>query len=92
MLDNLNKENNKNIINRPRTLKNKDFDEIEDAINVRASRGELKVGKNVRFESDQKMADSANGLEEAKKPATKLPPVASARPPKAVQKPVTAPN
>lgn len=90
MLENLNKENRKNSINRPRTLKNQDFDEIEDAINTRASRGELKVNKNVRFESDQMMADSANGREETKKPSVKLPPVASARPPKAASKPVVA--
>lgn len=52
MLDNLNKENKKNNINKPKTLKNQDFDAIENAINLRESRGELKSSKNVRFQSD----------------------------------------
>ena len=51
MLASLNKENRKNDMNRP--LKKQNFDEIENAINVRASRGELKIPKNVNFESNQ---------------------------------------
>ena len=83
MLATFNKENQKNAINRKNSFNGrphqKNDDEIEKALALRASRGELKVPKNVKFESNQEMADKANGKEEQKKPSK--PPVA-AKPPK----------
>jgi hypothetical protein len=49
------------------------------------------VPKNVKFDSDKKMADQANGKEEVKRSA-KLPPAASAKPPKATAPQNSAPN